>query len=223
MKTVAIIPARSGSKSIPDKNFVRINNKPLITYSIDCCLNVSLISDVVVSTDSEAYRNALDKIYGSKILTIDRSEEAASDEATSEMAVIDALSRIKYYDITCLVQCTSPFTEPGDMTRLIKEVRNNGKESSTFYTDDYHYFREVHDLKRMTKWLSRQERIPLRRIAGNAWAFRTPMFLKQQRRLFGDIGYVKIDDWKTLEIDNFADIYMADGLVKMLKSLLVRF
>lgn len=218
MRTVAVIPARGGSKGIRDKNITRIDNMPLIYYAIDFCLNTPIIDKVVVSTDSKLYEKIIKKRYGTKVEVVDRSEEAASDTATSEDAMIDALSRIKYHDISCLVQCTSPFTEPGDMTRLVREVKDRGKDSATFYTEDWHYFKEIHEINRIVKWLPRQQRIPLSRIAGNAWAFRTPGFLKAENRLFGDMGFVKIDEWKTLEIDTFADVYKADGLAKMLRG-----
>jgi len=218
MRTVAVIPARGGSKGIPNKNFIRIDNKPLIYYAIDFCLETHLIDKVVVSTDSKIYKMAIEQKYKTKVDVVDRSEEAASDSATSEMAMLDALNRIKYHDISCLVQCTSPFTDAIDMLRLIREVRDNGRDSATFYTEDWSYFKEIHDISRIVRWLPRQERIPLTRIAGNAWAFKTAKFLIKQNRLFGDIGFVKIDEWKTLEIDNYADVYKADGLARMLRG-----
>ena len=51
-RIVAIIPARAGSKGIPNKNIRLINDKPLIYYSINNALNSKLITDVIVTTDS---------------------------------------------------------------------------------------------------------------------------------------------------------------------------
>ena len=55
MRSIAIIPARSGSKGLPDKNIKPLNGKPLLTYSIEAALASGLFDTVHVSTDSERY------------------------------------------------------------------------------------------------------------------------------------------------------------------------
>ena len=52
---IAIIPARSGSKGVPDKNIKQIAGKPLMAYSIAAALKSNVINRVIVSTDSEEY------------------------------------------------------------------------------------------------------------------------------------------------------------------------
>ena len=54
-KIIAIIPARSGSKGIKDKNIKLLNNKPLIHYSINAAKNSKFIDSIIVSTDSKKY------------------------------------------------------------------------------------------------------------------------------------------------------------------------
>ena len=54
-KIIAIIPARSGSKTIKDKNIRELGKKPLIAWSIESCLRSKSISKVYVSTDSKKY------------------------------------------------------------------------------------------------------------------------------------------------------------------------
>ena len=55
-KILAIIPARSGSKSIKNKNIIKYKGKPLIYYSIKTALKSKLINRVIVSTDSKKYK-----------------------------------------------------------------------------------------------------------------------------------------------------------------------
>ena len=55
MRSIAIIPARSGSKGLPDKNIRPLNGKPLLAYSIEAALASGLFDTVHVSTDSERY------------------------------------------------------------------------------------------------------------------------------------------------------------------------
>ena len=54
-EVLAIIPARSGSKSVKDKNIRLINGKPMIAYSIGHALQANCIDRVIVSTDSSQY------------------------------------------------------------------------------------------------------------------------------------------------------------------------
>ena len=55
MRSIAIIPARSGSKGLPDKNIKPLNGKPLLAYSIEAALASGMFDAVHVSTDSERY------------------------------------------------------------------------------------------------------------------------------------------------------------------------
>ena len=55
MNNLAIIPARSGSKGLKDKNIKLLNGKPLIAYSIEAAKKSEIYSHILVSTDSERY------------------------------------------------------------------------------------------------------------------------------------------------------------------------
>ena len=55
LKILALIPARSGSKGLPNKNIMPLNGKPLIAYSIEHALDTPEINRVIVSTDSKEY------------------------------------------------------------------------------------------------------------------------------------------------------------------------
>ena len=66
VKNVAIIPARIGSKRIPDKNIIDFMGKPLMAYTIEAALQSEVFDDVIVSTDSEAYADIALK-YGASV------------------------------------------------------------------------------------------------------------------------------------------------------------
>lgn len=65
-EVLAVIPARSGSKSVVDKNIRLINGKPMLAYSIEHALQTSLIDRVIVSTDSEKYAS-IAREYGAEV------------------------------------------------------------------------------------------------------------------------------------------------------------
>ena len=63
MKSIAIIPARSGSKGLKDKNIKQLCGKPLLAYSIECAIESCKFDKVFVSTDSQEYARIAEE-YG---------------------------------------------------------------------------------------------------------------------------------------------------------------
>ncbi|OLQ76076.1 acylneuraminate cytidylyltransferase [Photobacterium proteolyticum] len=108
LKKIAIIPARSGSKGLPNKNILMLLDKPLIAYSIEAAIESGVFERVIVSTDSLEYARISEQ-YGAEVLM--RSPELASDTASSYMVIEDVLKRTnaKPKDSFVLLQPTSPF------------------------------------------------------------------------------------------------------------------
>ncbi|PSV10639.1 acylneuraminate cytidylyltransferase [Photobacterium leiognathi subsp. mandapamensis] len=108
LKKIAIIPARSGSKGLPNKNILMLLDKPLIAYSIEAAKQSGIFERVIVSTDSLEYKNIAEQ-YGAEVIL--RDEKLASDTATSFMVIEDALNKVSGYDYFVLLQPTSPFRD----------------------------------------------------------------------------------------------------------------
>ena len=110
MKRIAIIPARSGSKGLKDKNIKELNGKPLIAYSIECAIDSGMFDKVFVSTDSLKYANIAIQ-YGADASFL-RSKENSSDSAGSWDVVREVIERLKeqgeVYD-DCKSGCIDPF------------------------------------------------------------------------------------------------------------------
>ena len=107
MRKIAIIPARSGSKGLKDKNIIDLCGKPLIAYSIEAALQSGVFDRVIVSTDSEHYAT-IAREYGAEIMM--RGERLSDDKATTYMVLEDILkNRItEQIDYFVLLQPTSP-------------------------------------------------------------------------------------------------------------------
>jgi len=80
MSVVAVIPARSGSKSIKDKNIVQLGGYPLLAFSIKAALSCNRIDKVYLSTDSEEYAE-IGRQFGAEVPFL-RPKEAAKDDST---------------------------------------------------------------------------------------------------------------------------------------------
>lgn len=107
MKRVAIIPARSGSKGLKDKNIAILRGKPLIAYSIEAALHTGLFERTIVSTDSEHYAEIAEQ-YGAEIMM--RGQQLSDDKATTYMVLEDILQNQleQPIDYFVLLQPTSP-------------------------------------------------------------------------------------------------------------------
>lgn len=118
MKNIAIIPARSGSKGLKDKNVRDLCGKPLIAYSIEAAHRTGQFDEIMVSTDSEQYAEIAKK-YGANVPFL-RSAATAGDTASSWDMVEEVLQGFEQigreFDTFCLLQPTSPLRTSDDIS-----------------------------------------------------------------------------------------------------------
>lgn len=111
MEPLVIIPARGGSKGIPDKNIKLLNGKPLIAYTIDAALEVFPAERIMVSTDSDRIRSVAEE-NGLKVPFL-RPEALSTDTASSYDVILHSMRTAREnklsFDTVILLQPTSPF------------------------------------------------------------------------------------------------------------------
>ncbi|TNH06293.1 acylneuraminate cytidylyltransferase family protein, partial [Pasteurellaceae bacterium Phil11] len=119
MKRIAIIPARSGSKGLPNKNVLLLEGKPLMAYTIEAAIESKEFDKIVVSTDSEEYR---DLISNYPIDVIIRDKSISGDSSSSFVVIKDALERYSAEEFDCfvLLQPTSPLRNAQHINQAIK-------------------------------------------------------------------------------------------------------
>ena len=127
-QVIAIIPARSGSKSVQDKNIRLMNGKPLIAYSIEQALASPEIDRVIVSTDSPVYK-AIAEEYGAEVPFL-RPAKYAQDDTLDLDVFRHALHWLKEnenYDVgTCVhLRPTHPIREVSDIDTMITILADN--------------------------------------------------------------------------------------------------
>jgi len=120
---IALIPARSGSKRVPDKNIRPLAGHPLIAYSICAALQSGVFASVVVSTDSEAYAR-IAREYGAEIPFM-RPAEYSGDTSPDIEWIEYTLKRLaeegRRYDCFSILRPTSPFRLPETIRRAWTE------------------------------------------------------------------------------------------------------
>ena len=133
MNNIAIIPARSGSKGLKDKNIKELGGKPLMAYSIEAALKSNQFETVMVSTDSKEYAKVASE-YGAEVPFF-RSEKTSTDEAGSWDVVLEVLSNYvelgKTYDTVCLLQPTSPLRKVDDIINSYKMLEEKRADAIT--------------------------------------------------------------------------------------------
>lgn len=128
MNILAIIPARSGSKSIPHKNIRLFNGKPMLSYSIDHAKQSKYINRVILSTDSEEYAT-IGREYGAEVPFL-RPAEYATDTALDIDVFYHCLSYLKEQenyeaDIVVHLRPTYPIRDVKDIDAMIELLLKN--------------------------------------------------------------------------------------------------
>ena len=141
MKILCLIPARSGSKGIKNKNIKELNGKPLIAYTIEQAINTKYKMKIIVSTDSQEYAD-ISKKYGAEVPFL-RPKEISGDLSTDIEFIkhcVDWLKHNQDYipDIILQLRVTSPLRKVDDINKSLEIFINN--------FDKYDSLRSVYEL-----------------------------------------------------------------------------
>jgi N-acylneuraminate cytidylyltransferase len=214
MTTVAIIPARGGSKGVPGKNLRRIAGRSLIARAVDAARAATTIDRVVVSTDDAAIAREA-RSAGADV--IDRPVAISGDTASSEAALLHALAELSPTpDILVFIQATSPFIDPADLDIAVARVKT-GREDVVFAAIETHAFLWTptdegavgvnHDAAVRPR---RQDRAAQFQETGAFYVLRAAGFAASGHRFFGQVGIVEIDPARAIEIDTIREFELAE-------------
>ena len=128
---IGLILARGGSVSIPRKNIVSINGRPLIYYMLDALCDSQALKRVYVSTDDPEIAEAVIR-YGSSIVEVfNRIPNNAKSNSSSEDAIIEFLlsANINPEETIVFAQATSPLTKSSDIAQALKKLEDSSCDS----------------------------------------------------------------------------------------------
>ena len=155
MKILAVIPARAGSKGIPNKNIRIIGGHPLVYYSINNALQSEYITDVIVTTDSEEVRIVAQQM-GAKYKW--RDKELCGDAVTLDAVIADAIPQNEEYDYIVTMQPTSPTLTVKTLDSAIKYVIENDLDTLISAINAPHLSWGVVDGKKVPNYKERLNR-----------------------------------------------------------------
>ncbi|MFB7160421.1 cytidylyltransferase domain-containing protein [Lysinibacillus sp. NPDC056232] len=125
---IAVIPARGGSKGIPNKNIVEVEGKPLIAYTIETALQSKYLDRIIVSTDNEEIA-IVSKDWGAEVPFL-RPSCLATDESKTIETVIHVLEQLQSkYDYVVLLQPTQPLRKVVHIDKAIQQAIDKEQSS----------------------------------------------------------------------------------------------
>lgn len=232
-KILAIIPARGGSKGIPQKNIKPLNDKPLIAYSIDAALESKLIDRVIVSTEDRKIAQ-ISKKYGAEIPFL-RPKELAKDKSPAIDVILHSIDWLEnqkqYFDIIVLLEPTSPLRQTEDIDKCIKILINTKRAKaivSIAKLESCHpEFNVILNKKGFIKKLNgstnfkalrRQDLSKVYFFDGTIYASYINT-IKEKKTFYHNLtfGYI-VPRYKSLEIDEPFDLILAEALIKAKKQ-----
>ena len=224
MKVLSIIPARGGSKGIPLKNLVMLNQKPLLYYTVIASLKSKIINKTVVSTDNKKIGKVALKL-GAEVVY--RPKKLATDTTALEPVIehiLNYLNRHQNYtpDIIVILQNTSPLRTAKHIDEALTLMRKQNYDSilSGF---SIHTFLWKKSKKVIIPLDYNPKKRPNRQSMdeqlfenGAIFATKTKCFTKNKCRISGKIGFYNMPLESSYNVDSYDDLRSIKKFFKIL-------
>jgi len=229
MRILGLIPARGGSKGIPDKNRKELGGKPLLQHTIDAALGATLLDAVVFSSEDATLRHLAENMGA--IVAFNRPDALATDAAGSLEVVQHALEALEKkgqkFDAVCLLQVTTPFRSSEDIDAAILKFKSKQSDSlisvqKVPHQYNPHWVFEVrNDTLKIatgdTEIIKRRQELPDAFIRDGAIYITKTDVLMNQKSFFGNsISYIESNPNTFVNIDTQEDWEKAEAIYKKL-------
>ena len=205
MKILAVIPARAGSKGIPNKNIRIIGGHPLIYYSIKNALSSSYITDVIISTDSEHVR-IIGNQMGAKVKW--RDEALCGDAVTLDAVIADAIPQNEKWDYIVTMQPTSPTLRVETLDAAIKYAIDNNLDTLISAINAPHLSWGEKNGKKVPNYTERLNRqyLPPCYMETGAFVISKASVVTPKTRIGENVDVYEIPEDESQDVDNFEDL-----------------
>lgn len=225
MKNIAIIPARSGSKGLKDKNIKLLNGKPMIAYTIEAAIKSEQFDKIVVSTDSPEYAEVARK-YGASVPFF-RNASLSSDVASSWDVVRDVLHHYRtennYYETITLLQPTSPFREADNIIQayeLYKKMKANAVISVCEIEQSPLWSNTLPEDKSLNNFIPKEvsklprQKLPVHYRLNGALYIVSTEYIINKKNIYDESSYAYImPEFNSIDIDSLDDFKYAEYLL----------
>lgn len=228
MKTnLCIIPLRSNSKRLKNKNIRKINSVPLCIYSIDQAIRSNIFDKVIIACDSIKYFEIIGKYfkkknpnYIKKIKFFLRSKKNSQPNSQTELVLLEVLKEESKYKYIFMIQATSPLILSKDIRKCEDYLINKNFDSVfSSYNDHKFVWKKEKNIKPINYKV--QKRPMKQKFKNNLfiengaiYAFKYKKFIQKKVRLFGKIGTFLMPKNRSLDIDTENDLQIFSNLIK---------
>lgn len=205
MKILAVIPARAGSKGVPNKNIRIIGGRPLVYYSINNALKSKYITDVIVTTDSDPVRIVAEQL-GAK--TKWRNAKLCEDDVTLDAVIYDAIPQNESWDYIVTMQPTSPTLKVGTLDKAIKYTIENNLDTVISVINAPHLSWREENGKKVPNYKERLNRqyLPANYLETGAFVISKKDIITEKTRIGEKVDVFEVSEQESQDIDNFNDL-----------------
>lgn len=228
-RIIAIIPARGGSKGLPNKNILEIAGKPLITWTVEAALQSKLVDKVFVSTDSKMIAEVAER-SGISVPFL-RPKEFAQDSSPTYEAVLDVLQSFEkkgtFFDYVLVLEPTSPLRKKTDIDDSIRLLVDNDKFDTLVsvgevQTENPVIVKKISESGFVLPYINDQEKFHQRQQFPKAYfpygvSYISKVdYYKTEKTFYSDNTTLPfyIDRWQNYEIDDAIDFEINELLIQ---------
>jgi len=224
-KILAVIPARGGSKGIPNKNIVDVGGNPLIKYTIDAALGSKMLTHCIVSTDSDEISDVA--LSCGALVPFKRPKHLSDDKALSLPVMQHAVEFMEAkqgyeYDLVIMLQPTTPLRQTEDIDDAINLLVDTNADSviSVVEVEGYHPLRMKRVVDgRLINYIDqghedmrpRQELPPVYIRNGAIYATRRDILIKKNSFIGTDSRAYIMPSERSVNIDTLKDLLLAQS------------
>ena len=230
LKIIAIIPARSGSKGIPDKNVMDIGGRLLIDHSIRQAKAAGL--DVIISTDSEEYKRRVDILYPKENLApFIRPAKFARDDTPANKVILHVLDWLKEhqnhreepYNTFVYLEPTAPLRLVDDIKKAMGILREDISVPAVVSVCDSHRMHPMLSFRMNrrgylqpntdTPGILRQGLEPFYHLTGTIYAARIPFYRQHETFITQETRGIIVQQWQDYEVDSPDDVLVIKAFI----------
>ena len=226
-KILGVIPARGGSKGIPNKNIVEFGGSPLISYTIKAGLGSKMLTHCIVSTDSDEIANVAQSCGA--LVPFKRPDELSGDTALSLPVIQHAVRFMEQqqkckYDAVVMLQPTTPLRSAKDIDNSLNLLFSTNSDSviSVVDVEGHHPLRMKRIVDgRLINYIDqgyedmrpRQKLPPVYIRNGAVYATKRDILMKKNSFVGSDVRAHIMPYDRSINIDNIGDLFLAKSLL----------
>lgn len=216
MKILAVIPARAGSKGVPNKNIRIIGGHPLVYYAINNALKSELITDVIVTTDSSEVRIIANQM-GAKVHW--RKKELCGDEITLDAVIFDAIPKDESWDYIVTMQPTSPTLSVESLDDAIRYAIIQDFDTLISAINAPHLSWGKKDGRLIPNYEERLNRqyLPPCYLETGAFVISKTAVVTEKTRIGNKVGVFELSENEAQDVDTFSDLQIVASILEKKK------